>query len=157
MKRLYLFAVVVLCACTPVQLAAYEATVGQTFTDTDRAVLLELPDAPMKLPDGRMLDANGTITAAPAMSGACAMWADTAFAAGFTTAHWPTVNRIMYRESRCDPGAYNPSGATGLMQIMPMWADDCGGTRTDLYDPAFNLACARHILTVQGWAAWAVR
>ena len=60
----------------------------------------------------------------------------------------------MWRESNCQPGAHNRSGATGLMQIMPMWADDCGGSPGDLYNPSFNLRCARHILNVQGWTAW---
>ena len=86
--------------------------------------------------------------------GRCAQWYDEAMAAGFSDDQWPTVDRIMYRESMCQPGAYNRSGASGLMQIMPMWADDCGGSRQDLFDPAFNLRCAVHVKNVQGWDAW---
>lgn len=86
--------------------------------------------------------------------GRCGEWHDLAMWAGFSEADWPTVSRIMYRESRCQPGARNASGASGLMQIMPMWADDCGGVRAELFDPAFNLACAEHVRDVQGWRAW---
>ena len=42
----------------------------------------------------------------------------------------------------------------GLMQVMPMWADDCGGIPADLFDPTFNLRCALHVHGVQGWPAW---
>lgn len=86
--------------------------------------------------------------------GRCSQWYDEAMAAGFSDAQWPTVDRIMWRESNCQPGAYNRSGASGLMQIMPMWADDCGGSRSDLFDPQFNLNCAVHIKNAQGWGAW---
>jgi hypothetical protein len=88
-------------------------------------------------------------------TGACAEWYGTAISAGWSSADWPTVDRIMYAESRCNPGAYNgASGVTGLMQIMPFWAADCGGSPGDLYDPWFNLACALHVYHVQGWQAW---
>ena len=86
--------------------------------------------------------------------GACGVWHDLAISVGWEEEHWETVNRLMWRESKCTPDAYNRSGASGLMQIMPMWADDCGGVRQDLFDPTFNLRCARHILDVQGWYAW---
>ena len=85
----------------------------------------------------------------------CSQWAQTALDVGFSKDQWyEPVSRIMYRESNCDPGAYNPSGASGLMQIMPMWADDCGGSSGDLFDPWFNLNCAVHVYHVQGWGAW---
>jgi hypothetical protein len=59
------------------------------------------------------------------------------------------------RESNCWPGAINSrSGATGLFQIMPMWADDCGTTRHGLLDGFTNAVCAAHIYAVQGPDAW---
>jgi len=84
----------------------------------------------------------------------CAQWFDLAVEQGWPLEQWPTMARVMWGESRCDPDAYNRSGATGLMQVMPMWADDCGGAPADLYDPAFNLACALHVHEAQGWTAW---
>jgi len=87
---------------------------------------------------------------------ACSQWAQTALDAGWTKDQWyEPVARIMYAESRCDPSAYNgASGVTGLMQIMPFWADDCGGWPSKLYEPWFNLRCALHVYHVQGWGAW---
>ncbi len=85
----------------------------------------------------------------------CSQWASTALDAGFTESEWYSpVSWVMARESGCNPSAYNPSGASGLMQIMPMWADDCGGSPSDLFNPWFNLHCAVHIKNVQGWGAW---
>jgi hypothetical protein len=91
---------------------------------------------------------------ASAATGPCGQWRSTAIAVGFTSSQWPTVARIMWRESRCRPGARNRSGASGLMQIMPMWARHCHIPRAALFNGATNLRCARHVLRVQGWAAW---
>lgn len=90
----------------------------------------------------------------PRLSGACSQWSGMALDVGWSQDQWSTLSRIMYRESRCDPGAHNPSGATGLLQIMPGWADDCGGSPSDLYGPWFNLSCGLHVLHAQGWSAW---
>lgn len=85
----------------------------------------------------------------------CKEWYWHAMEAGFTDAQWrEPLSRIMFRESHCQPGAHNPSGASGLTQVMPMWADDCGGVPSDLFDPAFNLRCAHHVWEVSGWGAW---
>jgi hypothetical protein len=87
-------------------------------------------------------------------SGRCGQYHDMAISAGFSEADWSTVDRLMWRESGCNPGAYNRSGASGLMQIMKMWADDCGGTPSDLFNAWFNLRCAVHIKNISGWNAW---
>ncbi len=85
----------------------------------------------------------------------CSQWAQLALDVGFSKSQWyEPMARIMYRESMCSAGAYNPSGASGLMQVMAGWADDCGGSPSDLFDPHFNLRCARHVYNVQGWGAW---
>jgi hypothetical protein len=87
----------------------------------------------------------------------CEQWSDVALAAGWTEAQWrEPVARIMYAESRCDPGAYNgASGVTGLMQIHPLWwnsgASKCSGDR---YDPYSNLLCAHYVYEQQGFGAW---
>ena len=86
------------------------------------------------------------------VDGRCAGWADLAFAVGWDAAEWPTIDRVMFCESRCDPDAHNPSGATGLMQVMPMHAHG-----RDLYDPATNLAVALEVRRAQGWRASGTR
>ena len=71
--------------------------------------------------------------------------------------HFADVNRVlclMRYESGGNPDAYNPSGASGLMQIMPFWADSLGIPRASLFDPATNIEVAAHVYSVQGWWAW---
>jgi hypothetical protein len=88
------------------------------------------------------------------LGGACSQWASTALAAGWSIEQWPTVDRLMWAESRCNPGAYNgASGVAGLMQIHPLWRAD-SICNVNLYDPYLNLRCARHVYAVQGWSAW---
>lgn len=128
-------------ACTPNQIAWWQARI-----DAAKATP-ELTD------DAQVQAELDAIPAAP--DTACSEWYWYAMEAGFTDAQWrEPLSRIMYRESHCFPGAHNPSGASGLVQVMPMWADDCGGVPSDLFDPLFNLLCAHHILDVSGWGAW---
>ena len=79
----------------------------------------------------------------------CGEWYSTALAAGWAPDEWPTVDRVMWCESRCNPAAYNRSGASGLMQVMPMhWRG------RDPFDPATNLTMALEVHNRQGWRAW---
>lgn len=62
---------------------------------------------------------------------------------------------LMAHESGGNPSAQNPSsGASGLMQVMPFWADEYGVSRGALFDPATNLRIAKGIRDSQGWTAW---
>jgi hypothetical protein len=128
-----LLAVAGLAACTPAEVEQWQAW---------RAV------------DPVAADAHARVVLDRAVYGRCGEWHDTAISVGWSEEQWPTVNRIMWRESKCRPDAYNRAGAHGLMQVMGMWADDCGFTREMLFDPMLNLACARYILDAQGWGAW---
>lgn len=93
----------------------------------------------------------------PPATGPCAEWVDelTSLSPGWNVAHF---QQIMYRESRCQPAARNASGATGLLQIMPMWVPKlahCGVYSTgDLTDGVKNICGAAHIYRVQGIGAW---
>lgn len=89
-------------------------------------------------------------TAEPEVGGPCAEWAPLAFGVGWGRTQWPTLSRIMRCESNCDPGAHNPSGASGLLQLMPMWWRGQG----DPYDPEFNLSRGLDVYRAQGWRAW---
>lgn len=73
---------------------------------------------------------------------------------------WPAIEatRIMMCESGGDPNAYNPSGARGAFQIMPVHAWRVGGDLDSLYDPAVNVRVAFDIYVDNGgfagpWAA----
>ena len=62
---------------------------------------------------------------------------------------------LMGHESGGNPNATNPSsGASGLMQVLPSWADTFGVTRDALYDPATNLSISRALYDDGGWGHW---
>lgn len=61
---------------------------------------------------------------------------------------------VMAGESGGNPDAYNPSGASGLFQIMPFWADEFGLPPGALFDPTTNIETAYQIRLLQGWEAW---
>jgi soluble lytic murein transglycosylase-like protein len=82
-------------------------------------------------------------------SARCGQWWALAEEVGWPADELPTLDRVMWCESHCEPGAHNRSGASGLMQIMPMWWDG-----RDPYDPAVNLAMAVEVHEAQGWPAW---
>jgi hypothetical protein len=66
------------------------------------------------------------------------------------------MSRIMYRESRCQPAVRNRSGATGLLQIMPMhcaWLAGCSVQM--LRDAAYNIRAGAALWRRQGYQAWA--
>jgi hypothetical protein len=85
----------------------------------------------------------------------CPQWWSEARSVGWREGDLARMDSIMWRESRCQPGAHNRDGANGLLQVMAMWADDCGIAVAQLLQAIPNLACALHVLQVQGWAAWA--
>ncbi|EIC22265.1 transglycosylase SLT domain-containing protein [Thiorhodovibrio frisius] len=56
---------------------------------------------------------------------------------------WRWFKAQAIAESRLRPGAYNPSGATGLMQILPSTFKEIQGDNpafTNLHDPRWNIA-----------------
>jgi hypothetical protein len=59
---------------------------------------------------------------------------------------------IAMAESGGDPTAHNPSGATGLWQIMPSnWG---GRTMAEMENPLTNARVALSVYESQGWGAW---
>jgi len=147
MKRLVLIAALVaVIGCTPREEAAW---FRWHRLDPGAAVEYLYDHRIADRPDHRG-EADREVT----LGGQCSQWSDEALAAGWTAQQWPTVDRIMWAESRCDPGAYNGrSGVAGLMQIHPLWRADpeCA---VNLYDAYLNLRCALHVWHVQGWQAW---
>jgi hypothetical protein len=62
---------------------------------------------------------------------------------------------LMQLESGGDPGAQNPSsGASGLFQVLPSWADNFGVTPDDLFVPEVNTYIARQLYDDGGWNHW---
>ena len=62
---------------------------------------------------------------------------------------------LMGYESGGNPNAYNPSGASGLMQVLSGWADDYGYQKDQLFDPNINLLIAADLKNRFGWTQWA--
>lgn len=68
---------------------------------------------------------------------------------------WPPVTHsqlaaIIMRESSGRARAYNPSGATGLLQIMPMHV----GCPSRLFDAEYNLTVGLRLYRSSGWQPW---
>ena len=117
------------------------------------AVLVSALLTPLSASQGAARESVPT-TGAPLTSaqygGHCAEWAGAALDAGWTEDQLPELlDVIMWCESKCEPHAYNRSGASGLLQIMPMWHKG-----RDPFDPSINLAMGREVYEAQGWGAW---
>ena len=74
---------------------------------------------------------------------------------------WDVVrmSRIMYRESRCNPGAHNSSGATGLLQILRShcgWLSSRVGS-CNLTNASYNIRAAAELWRNGGYAHWSTR
>ena len=59
---------------------------------------------------------------------------------------WRLLSAMAYTESRFAADAVSPSGAVGLMQIMPYVARDFGASPEDLLDPEVNIDMAVRIM-----------
>ncbi|CAB4145687.1 LT_GEWL domain containing protein [uncultured Caudovirales phage] len=97
--------------------------------------------------------------------GKCGEWHDLALSVGWSESEWPTLSRILYRESRCTPLAFNGSDA-GLVQINQIhtkWAGQMGMEwPDDLFDPENNLLFAYRLWSGReangqcGWTPWSI-
>jgi hypothetical protein len=108
----------------------------------------------------------------------CPQWWSTARAVGFDDTLLPTLDRIIYRESRCDTSQLNADdpngGSVGLTQINRFWCLPSkyypdGYLQTmgvltscdQLFDPTINLRAALELVAYSrsvgycGWKQWA--
>lgn len=75
---------------------------------------------------------------------------------------WPEVclsqlSYIVMRESSGRERALNPSGAAGLLQLMPGWYRGGWGIPAgDPFDPEYNLHSGLRIYRKCGWSPWAL-
>lgn len=89
----------------------------------------------------------------------CSQWYDLAWEAGFSPEQWRSpLSGFMFRESRCNPSAKNPSSsASGLLQIVKgTWLSSCKDLPYEPFDPALNLQCAFRLWKASGWSPWAL-
>ena len=94
----------------------------------------------------------------------CAEYVADAISAGWPADQAPMLARVMFRESRCNPRAYNGAdtngGSRGLMQINgthETWLIKAGIITKidDLFYPDVNIRAALHLYGMVGWSAWA--
>jgi len=108
----------------------------------------------------------------------CAQWWQLATEVGFSESLLPTLDRVIYRESRCDPTQHNAAdpngGSNGLTQVNRFWCLPSryypnGYLQTvgvlsscdDLFDPAANLRAALALVAysesvgLSSWYQWA--
>lgn len=66
------------------------------------------------------------------------------------------LKSIMAAESEFNPGAVSPSGARGLMQVMPVTAQGVGIEPSALHDPASGVKAGAAYIQVLFKAAWKI-
>ena len=140
-------AVVTTTAVTTTTIATTSATVPVTTT------LPKPTTTTTTLPD---LSGVDWVQLARDQYGRCGEWRSLALAVGWPVEEWPTLSRVLYRESRCNIDSWNQTdpagGSRGLMQINGYWCrksqwsqagwlQDQGILTTceDLYNPEINL------------------
>ena len=105
-----------------------------------------------------------TTTTIKAPKKGCAQYVADAITAGWPADQAPMLARVMFRESRCNPLAYNSQdsngGSRGLMQMNgthKKWLIEQGFITTldDLFRPDVNLRASAHLYSMVGWSAWA--
>ena len=91
----------------------------------------------------------------------CGEWWPTARSMGWTAEQWPTLDRVMWNESRCQPDVISATGDHGLVQVnWSTWAplvESLGYGKQHLYTPAVNLLIGRLIYQAAldaGWCGW---
>ena len=102
----------------------------------------------------------------------CPQWWDEARRGGWDDQTLLRLDVVMYRESRCEPDAFNPDdpngGSRGLLQVngsWTRWLRERGilQTKDDLFVPEVNLAAALVIYRYGvdrydfGWGPWGYR
>lgn len=141
-----------LTACTPEQLNVLEEHTGPLAPDT-RQTLLDLPDDVLVI-SGIEVHTDGSRVERQAPEGSrCPEHYSAAMRAGWTHEQWSKVDFIMWRESRCNPRAYNGRGrddSYGGMQLNMKAHRKWVGPLVDwdftrLYDPETNLRIAKQL------------
>ena len=98
------------------------------------------------------------IEAQRVLHGNCGEWYDLAMMIGWSDNDWDQMlGRVLYRESRCDPTAWNghDAGLTQINQIHTRWIEDNGWTHPgSMFDPVLNLRFALMLYQSSGCRPW---
>jgi hypothetical protein len=97
--------------------------------------------------------------------GKCGEWHDLALSVGWTENEWPTLSKVIWKESRCQFDAWNgwDAGLTQINQIHTEWLNELGYTHPDdMFDPKNNLWFAYKLYSSReergrcGWKPWSI-
>lgn len=97
--------------------------------------------------------ARQTATQTESYGATVGRWVRLARRTGWHKADIGALCYIINRESRGQAGAQNPSGASGLLQLMAIWYD--GRWHFDPLKARLNLLYGHKVQHLQGWSAWA--
>ena len=89
--------------------------------------------------------------------GQCGEWHDLALKVGWPPEEWKNLQKIIFRESRCTPDAWNghDAGLTQINQIHTKWLGQMGYSHPDdMFDPEKNLTFAYRLWSGSGWKPW---
>ena len=95
----------------------------------------------------------------------CQEWAPLALEVGWPADQLPTLLRVIWRESRCQPDALRAGADHGLTQINQIhteWLATMGLTLDDMLDPEENLRFAYRLWSSReergqcGWTPWSI-
>jgi len=143
----------------------YDVAVG--FVDTDPPTTVEAPKVTTasSAPTTTIIAPSTTPPAtAPPGDWQCPDAIAAAITVGWPADELATLDAIIWRESRCDPNAYNGRNldrSYGYLQINTkggLWPDRrdlCSlGVPPDLWDPHINLRCGLILWRRSNWSPW---
>lgn len=142
MKRLLLLLLLPACSSTAVVATTTTQPVVTSTTTTSTTVITTT---------------TSTTTTTVVRTGKCAQWHELALSVGWPEEELPTLDKVMWRESRCTPDAYSNGnyGLTQINQIHQGWVRELGWEYPkDLLDPAKNLRFAYLLWADDGWEHW---
>lgn len=160
-KALLVVALVGLVACgdatsTPKTVQLYP--LPQQSIPTTTTTVAPATTTTTTVPPVTLGDIGQAIDDARATWGRCGEWHDLAISVGWTEDEWPVLSRVLYRESRCTPDAWNghDAGLVQINQIHTEWIESMGWSHPDsMFDPALNLRFAKMLKDSSGWSPWA--
>ena len=160
---------IILVAGTAISLIVTSPHTGEKNTTKDSNVSTQWPVQYQYLTSGTPTTTTTTTSVAAPLEGVdwvalarhnhgkCGEWYDTAMSAGWPEDQWRTISKVMWRESRCQPDAWNGHDA-GLMQINQIHKSrlrHLGMSHPDtMFNPYWNLVFARDLWERAGWEPW---
>lgn len=135
---------------------------------------IQYMEAPMAALTAPTSSTSTTAWVDPQPKSDCELALQLALDVGWPASEMARLANVLHRESRCTPGAFNPTdpmgGSHGLMQINSFWckqstywptgwlqAHGLLETCDELYEPATNLRAGLAIWRNSGWHPWGIK